>query len=141
MITTNDPGLISSYELVNRSLENSINYDNLSDAEKSRARKQRVRRTDRRTLWQKIVSGVRTIDIFWALTSVSICVFVLIALSLLYFRHSHLLYMKRFTHEALHLREQHLGFDHVYVIERPVHESIDEHRGRWTAAGERLGIR
>ncbi|KAJ2503420.1 hypothetical protein GGH96_000210 [Coemansia sp. RSA 1972] len=141
MITTNDPGLISSYELVNRSLENSINYDNLSDAEKSRARKQRVRRTDRRTLWQKMVSGVRTIDIFWALTSISICVFVLIALSLLYFRHSHLLYMQRFTHEALHLREQHLGFDHVYVIERPVHESIDVHRERWMAAGERLGIK
>ncbi|KAJ2546554.1 hypothetical protein EV175_005554, partial [Coemansia sp. RSA 1933] len=62
MATPNDPGLITSYELVSRSLENSINYDNLSDAEKSRARKRRVRRTDRRTWWQRLVAGVRTVD-------------------------------------------------------------------------------
>ncbi|KAJ2732613.1 hypothetical protein H4R23_002802 [Coemansia sp. Cherry 401B] len=135
-----DPHHLSSYELVNRSLEDSIKYDNLSDAEKSRARKRRVRRVDRRTLWQKVVSGVRNVDMFWALTVVSIGMFVLIALSLLYFRHSHMLHMQRFTHEALSLRETHLGLDHIYVIERPVHRSTEEHRERWTAAGERLGI-
>ncbi|KAJ2686119.1 hypothetical protein H4R19_006740, partial [Coemansia spiralis] len=108
MQTANDPDLISSYELVARSLENSINYDNMSDPEKSRARKRRVRRVDRRTLWQRAVAGARNVDMFWALTVASIGTFVLIAVSLLYFRHSHLLLMHRFTHEALAQRAQHL---------------------------------
>ncbi|KAJ1733317.1 hypothetical protein LPJ61_001618 [Coemansia biformis] len=140
MQDANDPGLISSYELVARSLENNINYDNLSDPEKSRARKRRVRHVDRRTLRQRVVAGVRNVDMFWALTVASVGTFVLIAVSLLYFRHSHLLLMQRFTREALAQREQHLGFDHIYVIERPVHENAAAHRERWMAAAERLGI-
>ncbi|KAJ2456309.1 hypothetical protein EV183_000236 [Coemansia sp. RSA 2336] len=136
-----DPEQISSYELVNRSLEDSIKYDNLSDPEKSRARKRHVRRVDRRSLGQKILFHARNIDLFWALTVTSVVVFIVIALSLLYFRHSHLLYMHRFTNEALNLRERQLGLDHIYVIERPVHESVAEHRKRWERAEERLGIR
>ncbi|KAJ2806653.1 hypothetical protein H4R21_000779 [Coemansia helicoidea] len=135
-----DPGLVSSYELVSRSLENSIRHDNLSDAEKSRARKRHVRRIDRRTLWQRAVAGARNVDMFWALTVASIGTFVLIAVSLLYFRHSHLLVMQRFGREALAQRAPHLGFDHVYVIERPMHDSATVHRARWAAAAERLGI-
>ncbi|KAJ1668300.1 hypothetical protein IW140_000395 [Coemansia sp. RSA 1813] len=141
MATPNDPSLITSYELVSRSLENSINYDNLSDAEKSRARKRRVRRTDRRTLWQRIIAGARNVDMFWALTGASICTFVLIALSLLYFRHSHLAFMHRFSHEELSRRKGHLGFDKIYVIERAaMHEDVPAHRGRWATIGKELGI-
>ncbi|KAJ2783926.1 hypothetical protein H4R18_001409 [Coemansia javaensis] len=135
-----DPAHISSYDLVARSLENSINYDNLSDPEKSRARKRRVRRADRRTLWQRAAAGVRNVDMFWALTVASVGTFVLIALALLYFRHSHLLLMRRFTHEALSRRGPHLGLDHIYVIERPVRADAAAHRARWAAAAERLGI-
>ncbi|KAJ1795679.1 hypothetical protein LPJ59_004207 [Coemansia sp. RSA 2399] len=141
MATPNDPHLITSYELVSRSLEHSINYDNLSDAEKSRARKRRVRRTERRTLWQRVLASVRNVDMFWALTVASVCTFVLIALALLYFRHSHLTQMRRFSHEELSRRKTHLGFDKIYVIERAaMHEDVGAHRRRWAEIGKELGI-
>ncbi|KAJ2515947.1 hypothetical protein H4217_004883 [Coemansia sp. RSA 1939] len=142
MASPNDPNLISSYELVSRSLENSINYDNLSDAEKSRARKRRVRRRGaQRTLWQRIVGGVRNVDMFWALTGASVLTFVLIALSLLYFRHSRLALMQRFSHEELSARSKHLGFGKIYVVERVgMHGDVSAHRERWAEATERLGI-
>ncbi|KAJ2615634.1 hypothetical protein H4S08_001138 [Coemansia sp. RSA 1365] len=131
---------LSSYELVARSLEDNIKYDNLSDPEKSRAHKNRVRQVDRRSWKHKIIAKVRTVDMFWILTILSVGIFVLIALSLLYFRHSHLEVMHRFTFEALSRRRQHLGYDHIYVIERPVHEDATEHRERWKAAARRLEI-
>ncbi|KAJ2161637.1 hypothetical protein GGF46_001319 [Coemansia sp. RSA 552] len=139
-MSPDNPDLITSYELVSRSLETSIQYDNLSDPEKSRTRKRRGRRADSRTLWQRCAAGVHNIDMFWALTVASVAVFVLIALSLLYFRHAHLLFMERFSNEALQLRERHLGLDHIYVIERPVHDDAKAHRERWAVAAERLGI-
>ncbi|KAI9505084.1 hypothetical protein GGI25_000407 [Coemansia spiralis] len=141
MASPNDLSLISSYELVSRSLEDSIKYDNLSDAEKSRARKRRVRRIDRRTFMQRCTASIRNVDMFWALTGASICTFVLIALSLLYFRHSHLVFMHRFSHEELSSRKAHLGFDRIYVIERPaMHADASEHGERWAALGRELEI-
>ncbi|KAJ1724527.1 hypothetical protein LPJ53_001232 [Coemansia erecta] len=120
MLSADDPSLISSYELVSRKLEDSIKYDNLSDAEKSRARKQRhVRRNRNTSLWQSCLASIRAIDMFWALTVASIGTFVLIALSLLYFRHSHQVFLHRFSHEELSQRRRHLGFDHIYIVERP----------------------
>ncbi|KAJ1912295.1 hypothetical protein LPJ71_002742, partial [Coemansia sp. S17] len=95
MILSDDPGLISSYELVTRALEDSIKYDNLSDAEKSRGRKRHVRRIERRSRWQRCLAHIRNVDLFWALTVVSIGGFVLIALTLLYFRHSHQVFLHR----------------------------------------------
>ncbi|KAJ2007853.1 hypothetical protein GGI04_000301 [Coemansia thaxteri] len=141
MISAADPGLISSYELVARSLEDSIKYDNLSDAEKSRARKRNhVRRVDRRSFGHRCLARIRNVDLFWALTTVSIGGFVLIALTLLYFRHGHQLLMHRFSHEELSRRQRTLGFDRIYVIERPMHENTKVHRARWEGEGEKLGI-
>ncbi|KAJ1930859.1 hypothetical protein GGF37_007580, partial [Kickxella alabastrina] len=120
MLSADDPSLITSYELVARSLEDSIKYDNLSDADKSRARKQppHMRQPGRRRgLKQRCLAGLRSIDLFWALTAASIGTFILIALALLYFRHSHNAFMHRFSHEELSRRRHHLGFDHIYVVQ------------------------
>ncbi|KAJ2050003.1 hypothetical protein IW146_009810 [Coemansia sp. RSA 922] len=140
MILSDDPGLISSYELVTRALEDSIKYDNLSDAEKSRGRKRHVRRIERRSRWQRCLAHIRNVDLFWALTVVSIGGFVLIALTLLYFRHSHQVFLHRFSNEELSQRQHTLGFDQVYVIERPMHDNTQAHRERWEAVGKQLDI-
>ncbi|KAJ1964895.1 hypothetical protein GGI12_001126 [Dipsacomyces acuminosporus] len=139
-LTSDHPNLISSYELVTRGLEDAINYDNLSDAEKSRARKQRVRRVRRTSRWQQCLTSVRNVDVFWALTILSIGTFVLIALSLLYYRHAHQLFLHRFSHEELSQRRSHLGFDHIYVLERPLQESSQAHAQRWEKTGRDLEI-
>ncbi|KAJ1889089.1 hypothetical protein LPJ66_008219, partial [Kickxella alabastrina] len=120
MLSADDPSLITSYELVARSLEDSIKYDNLSDADKSRARKQplHMRQPGRRGgLKQRCLAGLRSIDLFWALTAASIGTFILIALALLYFRHSHNAFMRRFSHEELSRRRHHLGFGHIYAVQ------------------------
>ncbi|KAI8326017.1 hypothetical protein GQ54DRAFT_162173 [Martensiomyces pterosporus] len=139
-LTTDDPSLISSYELVTRSLEDAVKYDNLSDAEKSRARKKHVRRVRRTSRWQQCLTSIRNVDMFWALTILSIGTFVLIALSLLYYRHSYQLFLHRFSHEELMHRRHHLGFDHIYILERPIHESAKSHAQRWEAAKKDLDI-
>ncbi|KAJ2725336.1 hypothetical protein GGI07_001344 [Coemansia sp. Benny D115] len=135
MISADDPSLISSYELVTRSLEDSIKYDNLSDAEKSRARKHRHVSKRRRTLRQQCLAAARSIDLFWALTAASIGSFVLIALSLLYLRHSRQVFQHRFSHEEISQRRLRLGFDHVYVVER-----LNNHGAAWTESGRQLQI-
>ncbi|KAJ1646436.1 hypothetical protein LPJ64_002081 [Coemansia asiatica] len=140
MLSANNPALISSYELVARSLEDSIKYDNLSDAEKSRARKKSyVKRRRNLTLWQRCLASIKAIDMFWALTVASVGTFVLIALSLLYFRHSYQVFLHRFSHEELSLRRQHLGFDHIYVVERPAERAVSN--GLWEEASRRLEIK
>ncbi|KAJ2746510.1 hypothetical protein GGI20_001285 [Coemansia sp. BCRC 34301] len=141
MISAADPGLISSYELVARSLEDSIKYDNLSDVEKSRARKRHVRRIERRSRWQRCVAHIRNVDLFWALTIVSIGGFVFVALMLLYFRHSHQVLLHRFSLEELDKRQRTLGFDQIYVIERPMHDNTQAHQARWEAVGKQFGIK
>ncbi|KAJ1669707.1 hypothetical protein GGF38_002048, partial [Coemansia sp. RSA 25] len=66
--------------------------------------------------------------------------FVLIALALLYFRHSHQVFLHRFSLEELDKRQRTLGFDQIYVIERPMHDSTQAHRARWEAVGKQFGI-
>lgn len=149
MLPATDPHHLSSHELVSRSLEDSIQYDQLSDAEKSRARKKRYisnRNGRNRFLLSRLLANIRNIDLFWALTAVSIGGFVCIAITLLYFRHSHQVFLHRFSHEELSQRNRTLGFDHIYVIERALHEdspalgSTNQHKQRWQGLAQRIGI-
>ncbi|KAJ1955613.1 hypothetical protein EC988_001790, partial [Linderina pennispora] len=108
---------------------------------KSRARKQRVRRHRPRTSrWRTCVKGLRNLDMFWVLTVLSTTTFVLIALTLLYYRHTYQQFLHRFSAEELRSRMNHLGFDHIYILERPVHSDAEAHRARWSTVGRQLGI-